>query len=124
MTGQINTSALQTFSNFTGINYIIMPGSRIYKDGAAFRNLGTISGLTGLPSYVDTYNRTNGFFNLTLPGGDIPIEILVSFFASNNSVNYLSVFNVTLGLTSNNTDMGYIPLHGALGSSGMYESTI
>jgi len=104
VSGYFNSSSVMGWNadTYDGVNYLIMPGERIYASmGGAYADLGAISFFSGGGAgYNDTYNSTTGFFNVSIPAGEIGIESLLLFFGRNGSTPYSAIYNVSVNLTS------------------------
>lgn len=109
--GYINTSTTTSFDEVNGTNYLI--GLNRTYDEAFFRNLGNLARFN---VGNDTYNRTTGYFNVSVPATELGTDSLLLFYGRNGSTNYGGIFNITANLSNttpyNASTITMVPMYG------------
>ncbi len=105
-------------SNFTDLNmiaYLMEPGNMVGKDHPMPSNMSAFR----FPQLSDTYNATNGSYNITLPGSaqGAGANILLFATAYNNTAGeYYGAFkNITMSYSGSDADLNFT-LYPLLGS--------
>jgi len=111
VSGYINDSSISSWDNFTIVPYVLEPSDM------------TFMSMGGLPyntsawrpgSYSDTYNLSNGFFNITLPYSATETVRYLLFAAAQNGSEYRGSYR---NITVNGDTTGFnFTMYGLLGS--------
>lgn len=117
VTGYANLSnGVSNFTNLSIIAYLMEPGDIIGKDRPMPSNMSAFR----QPQESDTYNATNGSYNITLPGSaqgsGANILLFAAAYSSSGDVVYYGAFrNITMNYSASDVQNFNFTLHPLLG---------
>jgi len=115
--GYLNQSddGVSTWSNLTVVPYILEPGNMIFEKEASMPY--NMSAWRSGTAKSDTYDASEGFYNITLPGTAEDLNILLVAVADSDGGKYLGFRNVSLEYGSEGTEINFTHVYAALGNT-------